>query len=235
MAAAVVPVGMEPTARLTGLLVLTLLGCAAGSTPESEFADSPSPTAAAAPAAPVSTPDRIEAARTGGQEFQTPTPTTSAPRACVADEEPFAGCFIDHDVGPSTLASDVSMTCGDDAQASNGCSAKPLSFEFVHEWAKRPNKLSIAFDTAYFCAAGGGLLQVVELNGKPVGTFEGNRSDCTCGATSKERVIEVPGSSLGMLKPGLMNRVSIVGPNRCLALRPKAEWRGAYARVTTTY
>jgi len=183
----------------------------------------------------VGPPDEAQGIRVGAPEFGKPALVAPGPTACVADEEPFAGCFITQDIGKNTLGADVSMTCGDDKQASNGCSSKPLAFEFVDEWAVRPTKLTIAFDTAFFCAAGGGLMQVVEINGRPVGSFEGNMTDCNCQATSKERVIEVRGDSLGMLKPGLMNRVSIVGPNHCLALRPRTGWHGAYARVTTTY
>lgn len=227
--------GMECTARLAALLGLSLLGCAASAPAASEFGAGPDTQAPATQQGPAPTPEAMGAIRVSGPEFGHAGHAASTPVACPTDAEPFAGCFINHDIGQSTLAGDVSMTCGEDAQASNGCSAKPLSFEFVDEWANAPKKLTIAFDTAYFCAEGGGLLQIVELNGKPVGTFDGNRSDCTCSATSKERVIEVPGSSLGMLKPGLMNRVSIVGPNRCVALRPRAEWDGAYARVTASY
>lgn len=226
---------MERTvARLTALLGLSLIGCAASAPATSEFTDSPA-TGPAAQEPSAAMPEKLEGIRSPGPAFGHPPTVASTPVACPADAEPIAGCFINHDIGRNTLAGDVTITCAEDAQASNGCSAKPLAFEFVDEWASHPKKLTIAFDTAYFCAAGGGLLQVVELNGKPIGTFEGNRSDCTCSATSKERVIEVPGSSLGMLKPGLMNRVSIVGPNRCIALRPRAEWQGAYARVTATY
>lgn len=229
---------MERAPCLAALLGLgfSLLGCAVGAPAESEFgaaADGPAaPPAKDAPAAP---PDEARRIHTSAPAFDSAAPLTSTPVECPADEAPFAGCAITHDIRENTLGADVSMTCGGDTQASNGCSTKPLSFEFVDEWANHPKQLTIAFDTAYFCAAGGGLLQVVELNGKPIGTFEGNRSDCTCDAISKERVIEVPGASLGMLKPGLMNRISIVGPNRCIALRPRAAWHGAYARVTTTY
>ncbi len=226
---------MERTARLAAILGLSLIGCTASSPDASEFSDSAKTPAPAAQEPPASTQEREEGIRVSGPEFGAVAPVGSAPQACSPDEEPVAGCYIDHDISQNTLASDVSMTCGEDKQASNGCSAKPLSFEFVDEWATHPKKLTIAFDTGYFCAAGGGLLQVVELNGKPIGTFDGNRDDCTCGAVSKQRVIEVPAQSLGMLKPGLMNRVSIVGPNRCVALRPRAEWHGAFARVTASY
>lgn len=226
---------MECTARLAALLGLSLLGCAASNTGSSELVAGPDTETPGAQERPAPTPDAMDAIGVSAPEFGPVAHAAPTPVACPTDAEPFDGCFINHDIGQSTLASDVSMTCGEDAQASNGCSAKPLSFEFVDEWASAPKKLTIAFDTAYFCAEGGGLLQIVELNGKPVGAFDGNRSDCTCSATSKERVIEVPGSSLGMLKPGLMNRVSIVGPNRCVALRPRAEWHGAYARVTARY
>ena len=227
---------MERAPCLAALLGLgfSFLGCAVGAPAESEFgAAADGPVAPAAKDAPAAPPDEARRLRASAPAFS--SATTSTPAECPPDEEPFAGCAITHDIRENTLGADVSMTCGGDTQASNGCSTKPLSFEFVDEWANHPKKLTIAFDTAYFCAAGGGLLQVVELNGKPIGTFEGNRSDCTCDAISKERVIEVPSASLGMLKPGLMNRVSIVGPNRCIALRPRAAWHGAYARVTTTY
>lgn len=215
---------------------LGCLGCAVGAPGGSEFgAAAEGPAARAESDAPAAKADEAQRIRASAPAFNSTTPIASLPVECPTDEEPFAGCAITHDIRENTLGADVSMTCGSDTQASNGCSTKPLSFEFVDEWANHPKKLTIAFDTAYFCAAGGGLLQVVELNGQPVGTFEGNRGDCTCDATSKERVIEVPGASLGMLKPGLMNRISIVGPNRCIALRPRAGWRGAYARVTTAY
>ena len=229
---------MERTARLGALVGLSFLACTT-STPdaESEFTTAPQ-----GPADVVDAPAKEDDKMKGSigaraPEFAGSVPlAAAAPLPCIPTEAPFAGCVMTHDIDTNTLAHDVSMTCGDQKQASNGCGSKPLSFEFVDEWKNVPAKLTIAFDTAYFCAAeGAGLMQVVELNGHPVGDFTGTASDCTCAATSKPRVIEVPADSLGMLKPGLMNRVAIVGPNHCLALRPKAEWHGAYARVTATY
>jgi hypothetical protein len=228
---------MERTACLGALLGLSLIACTASMpSAESEFTSAPNSPAEVA-ADPVAQTDKQHGIAARAPEFAGSTPLSAAtPVPCIPTEAPFAGCVMTHDIDTNTLAHDVSMTCGAQKQASNGCGSKPLSFEFVDEWANTPAKLTIAFDTGYFCATeGAGLMQVVELNGHPVGAFMGNTSDCTCDAAAKQRAIEVPAESLSMLKPCLMNRVSIVGPNHCLALRPKAEWQGAYARVTATY
>jgi hypothetical protein len=232
----VVLISMELRWCLGVLVGLSLVACTTSAAPiESE----PGPAPPAPPEtldAPDRSPNREEGIRGAAPTFANPTIAPTAAPACVADQEPSGRCIMTHDIDTNTLAHDITMMCGEQKQASNGCSARPVSFEFVDEFAKRPQKITIAFDTGYFCAAAGaGTMQVVELNGEPIGVFDGNTSDCSCQATSKPRVIEVPGGSLTMLKPGLMNRVSIVGPNTCLALRPKAEWNGAYARVIATY